>query len=518
MNQKVLVALAVFTFVLMFLFSTFAFIPNAATAEEINADIHAYIRGDISAFQTNPKSTAGEPSKGGSIFDSSYGTTVIKAADAKEFPADESGDVIRPVYSRWRIDNSAGDLYYLIKGSETPLNSGKGQMVIFHSSNDSIYKIATEVDGIESHEFRWDYSGSKPYILYYVDGTQFREYDVNTGETNLIRDFAADFPNAERILNDVEGDSSADSRYWAWMVQGQYTGSEFPMLAIITYDKHTNTILGKLDYGEYKSMGGSDSSLPRPNMVDISPLGTKVVVLWSRTDKQDVFDGPHAYDFDFSNPIKVSNDETHSGWAFDTNGDEVFVSQINNNNWDAVDVDTIAYVNIRTGEVHAILYFEDMGWDMGGVHFGRFYDRSIRGWTYITTYSEASSQSPLRNTAFMLEIKPYTQQPRIWRIADTHNNYNSEDTLAYEKEAFSPISGDGETICWAADWPGGDGTIDTYKVRLPKNWWITLRNGNTLIIPEFPVWIIPLIPLATLVLAEMIYRRKHKNKWVAVSQ
>jgi hypothetical protein len=459
---------------------------SIGTAQDIQADIQPYTKGDTSNFPVHPHSTVGEPAKGEGVFDSNYGTTVIKAADANEFPSSESGGVVRPVYSRWRIDNSAGDLYYLVKGEETPPGSGKGQMVIFRSSDDSVYKIATEVDGLEVHDFRWDYSGTKPHTLYYVDGTQFREYNVDTGEISLIRDFVEDFPNAERILNDAEGDSSADSRYWAWMVQGQYTGTDFPMLAVITYDKQTNTILGTLDYARYKALGGADSSLPRPNMVDVSPLGSKVVALWGRTDKQDVFDGPHAYDFDFLNPVKVSNDETHSGWAFDQNGDEVYVSQINNDNWDAVDADTIAYVNIRTGEVHAILYFEDMGWDMGGVHFGRFYDRSIRGWVYVTTYSETNSKSPLGNTAFMLEIKPYNEHPRIWRIADTHNDYSSEDPLAYEKEAYSPISGDGTTIYWAADWRGGDGTVDTYKIRLPNQWWVDLRSGNSLAIPEFP--------------------------------
>jgi hypothetical protein len=268
-------------------------------AQSIQADIEKYTKGDVSNFSVHPQSTDAELSKGGSVFESAYGATVVKVADANEFSSGESGGVVRPVYSRWRIDNSEGDLYYLVKDGETPPGTGKGQLVIFRSSDDSIYKIATEVDGLEVHEFRWDYSGIKPHTVYYVEGTQFREYNIDTGETNLIRDFAVGFPNAERILNDVEEDSSMDSRYWAWMVQSQYTGEVFPMLAIITYDKQANTILGTLDNAKYKSMGGVDSNLPRPNMVDISPLGTKVVALWGRTDNKDIFDGPHAYDLDF---------------------------------------------------------------------------------------------------------------------------------------------------------------------------------------------------------------------------
>ncbi len=452
---------------------------ESVSAQVPQADIHFYTKGDVSNLSVLQPLTIPEPAKAESVFDAAYGTTVVKVADANEFPSDESGGIVRPVYSRWRIDNSAGDLFYLVKDGETPLGSGKGQMVIYYSGNNSIYKIVTAQEGLELSEYRWDYSGSKPYTMYYVDGPRFMEYNVNTDQTILIRDFSGDFQGAARILNDVEGDSSSDSRYWAWMVQGEYNGEFYPMQAIIAYDKQTNTILGILDYTKYKSMGGTDSALPRPNMVDVSPLGDKVVVLWGRTDKLDAFDGPHAYNLDFSDPVKVSNDETHSGWAFDGNGDEVYVSQINNANWDQAPADTIAYVNVRTGKVEPILFLEDMGWDMGGMHLGRFYNQVIRGWVYITTYSESNSQSPLRNTAFMLEIKPFSDHPRIWRISSTHNNYSPDDPLSYEKEAYSPISKDGQTIYWGADWQGGDHTVDTYKVQLPQNWWITLRENDT---------------------------------------
>lgn len=509
MPQTKLKASIFLALIIIIVIGVLAVLPKEAAAQGIQADIHPYTKGDVPNFQVYPKSTAAEPAKGSGIFDSNYGTTVVKVADAKEFPTDESGGVVRPVYSRWRIDNSAGDLYYLVKGGETPSGSGAGQMVFYYSANDSIYKVASEVNGMEVSEFRWDYSGSKPYTLYYVEGTQFREYNVKTGQTQLIRDFSADFPDAERILNDVEGDSSMDSRYWAWMVQGQYNGADFPMLAIITYDKQSNAILGRMDFAKYNSMGGAESSLPRPNMVDVSPLGTKVVLLWGRTDRNDVFDGPHAYDLDFSHPIKVSNDETHGGWAFDYNGDEVYVSQINNVNWAGVDADTIAYVNIRTGEVNVILYSEDTGWDVGGMHFGRFYNPAITGWVYMTTHSENSSNSWMANNAVMLEIKPYTQHPRIWRIADTHNFYPPpDDPRAYEREAFSPISGDGTTIYWGADWPGGDGTVDTYKVQLPANWWVTLRNSDALTIPEFPEALLVLMLMVAVSAVLVLGRRK----------
>jgi hypothetical protein len=233
-------------------------------------DIHPYTKGDVTNIPRFPASTASEPAKGGSYYDANYKVTMTKAADSKQFPQAESQGVTRPVYSRWRIDNSAGDLYFLVKGGETPPTNGTGQMVFFKTTDNSVYRIASDIDGLETSEFRWDYSGKKPNSMYYVDGTMFREYNVTNGQSSRVHDFAVDFPGGARILNDVEGDSSMDSRYWAWMVQGPYNGDVFPMIAIITYDKAADKVPGVLDYAKFKAMGGAGTELPRPNMVDMS--------------------------------------------------------------------------------------------------------------------------------------------------------------------------------------------------------------------------------------------------------
>lgn len=535
-------------------------------------NIQPYTRGNNSNFTVYSKSTASEPQKGQCVYDENYGSEVCKVVDKKEFATNEIGDAIRPVYSRWRIENSDKSKYFLIKDGETPAGSGRGQTVIFNGADDSIYKIVTEVNSGEPKEFRWDYSGSKPNSMYYISGCTFNEYDITTGQSTVLRNFGNDFPGCARILNDVEGDSSSDSRYWAFMVQDPYVNGKYPMRAIVTYDKQANAILGTLNYTGYAGAGGTYSVLPTPNMVDISPLGRKVVLLNSRAwgnapvipgpwtdegggvwsapyqaytggnnafnwvkadggvlvnknpiddegqwrnvssenklyirlvggespathvitaeygvrpaDLGTVFDGPHAFDFDFSHPVKVCNADTHGGWAFDQEGNEVYVCQVNNSNWVNAPADTIAYTDIMTGETNVIMYHADIGWDVGGFHMGRFYDRNIRGWVYMTTYSNyGTSNSWMRNQAVMLEVKPHAEHPRVWRIADTHNNY--PNTAGYEREAYSPITGDGKYIYWGADWPGGDNTVDTYRVELPDNWW-NILNGNDAIAPATP--------------------------------
>jgi hypothetical protein len=370
----------------------------------------------------------------------------------------------------------------VVKGGETPPGSGTGQLVVLNAADNSVFKIVTEVSSGEETEFRWDQSGSRPEILYSVEECRFREYDLATGQARTVHDFSADFPDCGRILNDVEGDSSADSRVWTWMVQGAYDGSEFPMLAVIAYDKPTDTITGTLDLARYQALGGQGATLPRPNMVDVSPSGAKVVVLWPRTDRGDIFDGPHAYDTDFSAPVKVCNDETHSGWATDATGAEVYVCQVNNSNWGDIPADTLAYTDVQTGQTEVMVFHEDLPWDVGGFHFGRLAHPDIRGWMYMTTYSETdTSESWMRNQAVLVQVKPHAEQPLIWRLASTHNNYPADD--GYPREAYSPISGDGQRIWFGSDWAGGDGTVDTYVVELPERWWEALQGSP----PSCPV-------------------------------
>ena len=435
-------------------------------------DIHPYTRGSLGNFPNRVPSAAAEPAVGACVTDPGFRTTVCKVADATSFSSSEAQGVLRPVYSRWRHFNSSGEYYFLEKQGDTPTGSGHGQTVFYRSSNDAFAK-ASDINGHESAELRWDGSGAKPTTLYYVQECMFREYDMMSGQTQLVHDFAQDFPGCARIINDVEGDSSGDSRYWTWMVQGQYNRSQFPMMAIITYDKTTNTILGKLDLAGYHAMGGKASSLPPPNMVDMSPLGTKMIALFGRTNDNDAFDGPHAFDLDFRSPVKVCNDETHSGWAFDDAGNEVFVCQVNNTNWPNAPADTIAYTDIKTGNTEVIAFHEDFGWT--GFHFGRFDNPAIRGWVYMTTYE--GDPSIVHDQAVMLQLKPYDQHPLIWRIASLRNNFPGG--YGYDREAYSPMSPDGRTLLWGADWIGGDGTVDTYRVTLPANWWSVLKGPTT---------------------------------------
>ncbi len=416
-----------------------------------------------------------QPAKGGCLTDPAFRTTLCRVADVA---ADGVGaDMAEPVYSRFTPLSSNGQLLYLQR------TVGNPDGLIYSAVDYALVKILPDritIDGVpdqelnsmEGAEIRWDLSGSHPERFYYRADTRFLAYDVTTDTAHLLHDFAAEFPTAAEIRNNVEGDSSADSRFWAWVVYGPYNGSEFPALAVITYDAATDQILGTMTLAAYQALGGHYAELPVPNMVEISPSGRRVIYHLGRCwddgtggnrplDVGTVFDGPHAWDLDFTDPVKVSVDETHSGWGWDTAGNELFVSQNNVNDW-------IEAVDVMTGQVLQLYYHGDLGWG-NGWHFARM-PRAARGWVLLSTYHDGGQTDWGDNQLFMLELKDHAAGPRVWRLGHTHNVYAEGD---YYAEAFAPIAQTADRLWWGAKWPGQQ-TYEAYEMALPPAWWADL--------------------------------------------
>ena len=424
-----------------------------------------------------PYTFPAQPSKGECVTDPDFHTTFCRISDVTQ---DNVGDTMASVvYSRWTPLNSDGKYLYLQRAVGNP------DALIYSAEDYSLMKILPDgitIDGVpdqsfdslEGAEIRWDYTGNHPERFYFVQETKFLQYNVLDDTAHVIFDAAETFPGAATLHNDVEGDSSADSRYWAWMVKGPYDGSGFPLLAIVTYDKETDSILGVMDWAKYRSYGGKYAVLPTPNMVEISPSGRRVIYHLGRCwgdesegerplDIGTGFDGAHAWDLDFTDPVKVSVGETHSGWAWDYEGNEMFVSQNDRTDW-------IEARNIMTGEAGNVLYHGDLGWG-NGFHFARM-PGFIRGWILMSTYRKGRNSDWGDNQLIMLEIKDQSHNPRVWRLGHTHNQYDE-----YYAEAFAAISQFGDKIWWGAKWPGQT-SIEAYEMTLPPKWWEDLSGGQ----------------------------------------
>ena len=454
------------------------------------------------------------------------------------------------VYSRWTPLNASQEYLYLQRSVGNP------DGLIYSAGTDALIKILperTSIDGVpdqsfnsmEGAEIRWDYTGQHPNRFYFVEGPRFYEYDLTTDTARLRHDFSVvgEFPSAELIYSGVEGDSSADSRYWAWQVEGAYEGNGAPLLAVVTYDSESNRLVGRLALQDYRSLGGRYNELPKPNMVEVSPSGRKVIyhlgrcwgngrlasnwtqhagsIYWTSVadvsepvefvEEQDtgrryrsvetlptapgtsahdraaerlyvwcsdsappathqiyweygnrpkdagtVFDGPHAWNLDFTQPVKVSVDETHSGWAWSADGRELFVSQNNRNDW-------IEARDIETGTLLQCLHQGDFGWG-NGWHFARM-PKTTPGWILLSTYRSGTNTDWGDNQLLMLEMKDRTSHPRVWRLGPTHNQYDE-----YYAEGFAAMSQFGDRLWWGAKWPG-QANIETYEMPLPSDWW-----------------------------------------------
>lgn len=216
-------------------------------------------------------------------------------------------------------------------------------------------------------------------------------------------------------------------------------------------------------------------------MVEFSPAGTRVVVDWERAYKGSneadiglVSDGPKAFLADFSDPIRIGADATHSGWAWGPKGEEMFVSQNNRNDWiEAVDIASAKAANCQrlTGNdyscgVKVFPYAELDGgtWTLG-MHFGKVYDPAKKGWLFMNTYDRANSTWG-KNQNLLIEVNAHAVRPsRVVRLGSSYNVHHD-----YRSEGSGALDFKAEHIWSTANWglrDGGDGRGDAFQVTVP---------------------------------------------------
>jgi hypothetical protein len=456
------------------------------------------------------------PAKGATVVDPATGFNVTRVADKSELNGDYGGTrsaISSIVYARYTPVNTTGD-FVLVHGDNSTsawvyrtANNAPVSVLRFKPSLGQGSRALGEVN-----ELRWDYTGQHPYRLYFTGrslpdsqgkgervGMSFYyvEFDPTSGVQSdpvLIRDFSADFPGfvGGEIMNDVEGDSSGDSRYWAWMVMNTNLGSGFLPYAVFSYDKTGNQILGRLQ----RSCAGAPAPctaintpatsapyLTRPNMVEMSPLGTRVIVDFDRAyaghydaDVGAVSDGPKAFLPNFSDPIRIGADATHSGWAWGLGGEELFVSQNNRNDWiEAVDIRSAATAkcSVISGNSYScgtkLISQTDL--DGGsytiGYHFGRIYDRTKRGWVYMNTY-DSTYNAWGKNQNLLVQVNDASTgtASKVVRLGSTYNAYYD-----YRSEGSGALDFRGENVWTTGNWGLKDGRGDVFRISLPSQWY-----------------------------------------------
>ena len=399
------------------------------------------------------------PVKFGTATNSVTGATLKRLTNSLETMATPKGSLV--VYSRFSPTNSAKSKI-IIHGEDSTsawvVDLGTGNILrnLKHSDDTNIGEV---------NEIRWDGSNSFPNRIYYVKDLAFYQQDVSTGISTLVHDFTSiaggPYPNGAFIFNDVEGDSSNDSRYWCWMVLEVTMSGPYLVKKIFTYDKQADAVLGIRNPSDF----GKTGSIPRPNMVEISPLGTKAVIHFDRAfvgnrdeDIGTVLDGPHAWPLTLTGtPVKVSIDATHAGWSLDASGAEWFVSQNNQ-------TDFIEARKLSDGTTIHLLYHGDLGWN-NGFHFGKFHTK--RGWAFVSTYSPSDS-AVADNQLFMVKLQDMSAGIVMQRVSPTYIAYPGND--AYRNEGQAALSMDGNSIYWTCNWGGAFPYREAVSIDLPSDW------------------------------------------------
>lgn len=431
------------------------------------------------------------PVKGERRIDPVTGIAITRLTDASELDGTNDAFI---VYSRYSPENTNGDLLLVFGGDSN------SSWVIERST----FTVITELKDHQGHrigeyqEVRWDMSGDHPNRAYFRTGMGLYCIDDVTQETSepiLIRDFSSDIPNASLIYNDVEGDSSNDADHWAFMAV-HYNGTTYVVDAYVHYQISTDTthILTPADLTGSNLDGESDHSMfsYRPNMVEITPDGTGFVMHHSRKWDDSSYGGQGAdwigtwydgawlwpLDFDWNRqpPQKISVDATHSGWTYDKDGHEVFISQ--NNRTDHLDAVTItgnpASFTSNYNTRDEIARHSDLGWS-NGFHYGKV-SMSKSGWAFVNTYSNVNNGSHNTDWAadqfLMVQLKPESENPIIWRIGHNYNRYDG----SYRDEAPAALNQSGNRIYVSNNWGGQLNHREVFVYELPTNWNVKLEE------------------------------------------
>jgi hypothetical protein len=424
--------------------------------------------------------------KGESHIDPITGAKITRLTDTSLIDSEDA----LIVYSRYSPENSTGQ-YILVFGN----NSSSSWVVERTSGN-----IITKLNNVKGHEIgeynevRWDTSGRHPNRIYYLQGMQFWMIDDVTKQVStrkLVKDFSEQFPSSTKIYNDVEGDSSNDSDHWAWMAVHYGMSASGSQTYLVDAFIHYQVSTDETNSLEPSDLVDTNLDLEkdklvftyRPNMIEMSPLGTGVVIhmgrKWDDASYGGIgiqyintwFDGPHLWPNDFDTqvqqPVKISVGETHSGWSFDTQEREMFISQ--NNRTDRLDAINVNGENLGYENRIEVASHSDFGWGMG-FHYGKM-PQNKPGWIFMNSYSKDDSLWG-SNQFMMIQIKPEEEAPIIWRISPAYNLYQGD----YRDEAPAAINLSGNRIYWSSNWGGQLDHREVFMIELPDDWDNELLN------------------------------------------
>jgi hypothetical protein len=424
----------------------------------------------IGVEQCPPGEPPPKPEQGVHFIDSCFGTTIVRVSDAE---TEAVTDFVQPRYAKFSPENSDGTRVLLRGGAGTcPYPYSSYWMLYNVDKNDpNCYSFIKEVclHYQESMEPRW--SGTEPDIFYYTMNMEFRKYNVVTDEDTLVRDFSSDFPGRSSIYMDDEGDSSADSRYWAWFttMSGKYEvftyDKDAELYGVPDTDGKTGEILGVLEHSDFITRHTASA-----NWVSMTDDGSKVVVgsdygTWNTG----------SYNKDFSDATPLYAWVGHSDTAIDVNGNNVLFG------FELAYTDGYGMVDLET--VEKILMLR-RPWPNPTNYTGSSYGYSSGshcvakpGWGLYSAYCSSDCRVGDKFDClliFLMELKDVghyedpAKLPRVWQVA---HHYNSPGYYPW-----GVMNRVGTRIYFRSNWGSTANKVDTYVIELPETWYEDLSG------------------------------------------
>jgi hypothetical protein len=402
----------------------------------------------VTALDVQPAPDLPLPAARVPFVDPIFGTCLVRVTDHDaDLPDGEPPGGLKNEYARVQSFN-ADESRILVRGTS-------GSWYLYDAP--TLQPLGALSLGIDP---RWD--ASDPNRLYSFDGTRLTAHDIRSGEAEVVRDFASDFPGQSlaAVWMRYEGSPSADGQTWGLMAEDE----NWETVAFLVYDLGQDRLTATRDLRGVPGAGSVDS-------VTISPSGEYFLGDFGDaycergalgTDQAPC--GVMVYDRELETGRGLLRIGGHMDLAFDVTDREVAVFQ-------DLDTDTLSMLDLASGTVTP-LWPIDFSQSPLGFHIsGRAFERP--GWAVISTYSGAQPPATwMDDQVFVIELKPDGRVVRLAhsrsRFADGPVEYGEKD---YWAEPHASANRALTRIVFTSNWgKAGSEGVDMYLITLPPDW------------------------------------------------
>jgi len=394
------------------------------------AEVPEPLSGDNPVFVLQ---SAAAPSAGQSVLDADFGLAQRRVTQ---------GVKVRQEYSRHDPFNADHSMILL-------MDISSGDWRVYRTASIPYDTVAQLVTTLSLEEPRWD--PANPNLIWGTQEFHIQTVNVLSGEETVIKDFATDpalqpvlsaHPDLYRITMKDEGESSADKRYWAFIVQGSQ--QDYRARYIFCWDRQTDAVLGLY------TLPLSESDI---DWVGMSYLGNWVLIGGMDTNSGNLA-GLTMANRALTQFHRLDFTTSHADVGLDGAGNEIIVMQ--NNRTDYIDMIPLA-LNVQpileaggsyegTNRIPILRLFYDSG-SPHGLNSGVHISCNHPGYAVISTYIFPGE--PARNwlDRKIVLVKLEAAHPRTFYLAKVYGTRGE-----YWEETQATVSNDGSRVVWATNW------------------------------------------------------------------